>query len=316
MNDVGRDEPGWIDFVINQIPIPTTGTFEGEYENNEIDEPEQISSPNSPNTPFTPPTYTFEPNSMEVADYTSSSDSSAKPFDHTPIRGFRPLDNKLEEDVKLMARIPLNGPRSSYNNLNSENTWSANLQTHSLMVQMIMCYHHAGQIELSVCWNHDDIEHGSANDLGKENKFTCVKVDSITIIVEVLDCLEYLDLVIKYKEMFNIGFDNMLVWFYNEHLKFVNEKEIPPVIDGKQGDVVKPMQEGTENFQGQFKNYRNSEVDGDIVWVTRKEKYKSSKVASEAEFGSCGKRLLATTLRIETLDSDVVMAAIDILDKG
>ncbi|KAL8240005.1 hypothetical protein R6Q59_016572 [Mikania micrantha] len=30
------------------------------------------------------------------------------------------------------------------------------------------------------------------------------------------------------------------------------------------------MQEGTENFQGQFKNYRNSEVDGDIVWVTRK----------------------------------------------
>ncbi|KAD6454912.1 hypothetical protein E3N88_09618 [Mikania micrantha] len=79
--------------------------------------------------------------------------------------------------------------------------------------------------------NHDDIEHGLANDFGKENKFTCVKVDSITIMIEFLDCLEYLDLVIKYKEMFNIGFDNMLVWFYNEHLKFVNEKEIL-VIDG------------------------------------------------------------------------------------
>ncbi|KAD4584105.1 hypothetical protein E3N88_21706 [Mikania micrantha] len=66
MNDVGSDEPGWIDFVVNQIPTPTTGNSEGESANNEINESEQISSPNSPNTPFTPPTYTFEPNSMEV----------------------------------------------------------------------------------------------------------------------------------------------------------------------------------------------------------------------------------------------------------
>ncbi|KAD6455044.1 hypothetical protein E3N88_09750 [Mikania micrantha] len=46
------------------------------------------------------------------------------------------------------------------------------------------------------------------------------------------------------------------------------------------------------------------------------EKYKSSKEASVAEFRSYRKRLLVTTLRIETLDSDVVMAAIDVLDKG
>ncbi|KAD6454911.1 hypothetical protein E3N88_09617 [Mikania micrantha] len=55
---------------------------------------------------------------------------------------------------------------------------------------------------------------------------------------------------------------------------------------------------------------------GIIEILKQIEKYKSSKEASVAEFGSCGMRLLVTTLRIETLDSDVVMAAIDVLDKG
>ncbi|KAD6454708.1 hypothetical protein E3N88_09414 [Mikania micrantha] len=101
MNDVGSDEPGWIDFVINQSLTPTTGNSECKYANNEINESEQVSSPNSPTTPFTPPTYTFETNSMEVAEYASSSNSSARPFDHTPIKGFKSLDNVYERAPEI-----------------------------------------------------------------------------------------------------------------------------------------------------------------------------------------------------------------------
>ncbi|KAD3337069.1 hypothetical protein E3N88_32589 [Mikania micrantha] len=89
------------DRSIKMSPTPTTGNSEGESAYDVINESEQISSPNSPNTPFTPPTYTFEPNSMEVAEYTSSSDSSAKPFDHTPIKGFRSLDDVYERAPEI-----------------------------------------------------------------------------------------------------------------------------------------------------------------------------------------------------------------------
>ncbi|KAD4586383.1 hypothetical protein E3N88_23984 [Mikania micrantha] len=117
MNDVGSDEPGWIDFVVNQSPTPITGNSEDEYANDEINESEQISSPNSPNTPFTPPTYTFEPNSMEVADFTSSSDSSARLFDHTPTKGFRSLDNVYERAHEIETTELLYS-------INKNNTWN------------------------------------------------------------------------------------------------------------------------------------------------------------------------------------------------
>ncbi|KAD4179957.1 hypothetical protein E3N88_28548 [Mikania micrantha] len=58
------NEPGWIEFVVNQSPTPTTGNSEGEFANNEIND-------------------------------------SARPFEHTPIKGFRSLDNVYERAPKI-----------------------------------------------------------------------------------------------------------------------------------------------------------------------------------------------------------------------
>ncbi|KAD5318316.1 hypothetical protein E3N88_18262 [Mikania micrantha] len=47
------------------------------------------------------------------------------------------------------------------------------------------------------------------NDHEKEKEFTCIKVDSITTMVEFLDCLEDLVLVVKHKEVFE---ESKMVW--------------------------------------------------------------------------------------------------------
>ncbi|GJS08078.1 zinc finger, CCHC-type containing protein [Tanacetum coccineum] len=49
--------------------------------------------------PSTPPPYTYEPNSEESTRYTSSTASSIRPFDHTPVQGYKNIS-------KIYARAP------------------------------------------------------------------------------------------------------------------------------------------------------------------------------------------------------------------
>ena len=65
--------------------------------------------------PSTLPPYTYEPNSEKYVGYTSSIASSSRPFDHTPVRGFRNLcevyDHAPEvqsNELKLLEEEPRN----------------------------------------------------------------------------------------------------------------------------------------------------------------------------------------------------------------
>ncbi|KAD5317227.1 hypothetical protein E3N88_17173 [Mikania micrantha] len=83
----------------------------------------------------------------------------------------------------------------------------------------------------------------------EEEELACIKVDSITKLVELLDCLEDLELVIKHKEVFKV-----VVGYYE-------------TVKGKQD--IKPIEKETGVKQRQFGNYKNYEIDGDIHQVTR-----------------------------------------------
>ncbi|KAL8223025.1 hypothetical protein R6Q57_020424 [Mikania cordata] len=65
----------------------------------------------------------------------------------------------------------------------------------------------------------------------EEKVYECIKVDSLISMIEFLISLEDEVLVIKHKEVFNIGFDNMLKWFYTKQLGLEKVSDIPPKID-------------------------------------------------------------------------------------
>ncbi|XP_076918584.1 uncharacterized protein LOC143579055 [Bidens hawaiensis] len=113
MNEVGSEEPEWVDFIVednfnevtqeNNETVPVTR--EDEYTRDNDQEYEEPLSPNSPSTPVTPSTYTYEPNSAEVAEYRPIIDSSLNPFDHTPLKGFKPLGDVYKRSKKVNTDV-------------------------------------------------------------------------------------------------------------------------------------------------------------------------------------------------------------------
>ncbi|KAL8253005.1 hypothetical protein R6Q59_036698 [Mikania micrantha] len=73
---------------------------------------------------------------------------------------------------------------------------------------------------------------GVKEEKGKEKVYECVKIDSLTSMVEFLDSLENEMLVNNNKETFKVCFDNMLRWFYKKQLRLEKELDMPPNLDG------------------------------------------------------------------------------------
>ncbi|GJZ66163.1 zinc finger, CCHC-type containing protein [Tanacetum coccineum] len=117
LDNIDPNKPEWRDFIIseNQTPriINKVSTQDPE-RNNEDSE----SSPKQNNThgdmsddeivqPIdnlsTPPPYTYEPNSEESTGYTSSIASSSRPFDHTPVQGYRNLSEIYDRAPEVQS---------------------------------------------------------------------------------------------------------------------------------------------------------------------------------------------------------------------
>ncbi|KAD6794918.1 hypothetical protein E3N88_05814 [Mikania micrantha] len=73
---------------------------------------------------------------------------------------------------------------------------------------------------------------------GKEKICECVKVNSLSSMVEFLDSLENEILVNNNKETFKICFDNMLKWFYKKQLRLEEELDLPPNLDGYEIEMM------------------------------------------------------------------------------
>ncbi|KAD7477033.1 hypothetical protein E3N88_00169 [Mikania micrantha] len=73
---------------------------------------------------------------------------------------------------------------------------------------------------------------------GKEKIYECVKVNSLSSMVEFLDSLENEILVNNNKETFKVLFDNMLKWFYKKQLRLEEELDLPPNLDGYEIEMM------------------------------------------------------------------------------
>ncbi|GJX84602.1 zinc finger, CCHC-type containing protein [Tanacetum coccineum] len=117
LDNIDPNKPEWRDFIIseNQTPrIINKVSTQDPKRNNEDSE----SSPKQNNThgdmsddeivqPIdnlsTPPPYTYEPNSEESTGYTSSIASSSRPFDHTPVQGYRNLSEIYDRAPEVQS---------------------------------------------------------------------------------------------------------------------------------------------------------------------------------------------------------------------
>ncbi|KAD4585502.1 hypothetical protein E3N88_23103 [Mikania micrantha] len=72
----------------------------------------------------------------------------------------------------------------------------------------------------------------------KGEVYECIKVDSLSSMFEFLNSLENEELVIKHKEVFKFGFDNMLKWFYTKQLGLEKVLDIPPKLDGYEIELM------------------------------------------------------------------------------
>ncbi|KAD4178530.1 hypothetical protein E3N88_27121 [Mikania micrantha] len=73
---------------------------------------------------------------------------------------------------------------------------------------------------------------------GKEKIYECVKVNSLSSMVEFLDSLENEVLVNNNKETFKVCFDNMLKWFCKKQLRLEEELDLPPNLDGYEIEMM------------------------------------------------------------------------------
>ncbi|KAI3774245.1 hypothetical protein L1987_48792 [Smallanthus sonchifolius] len=81
-------------------------------------------------------------------------------------------------------------------------------------------------------------DYSLANIEKDKERYVPIQVHSIQSLVEFIDTLDDENLVIEHKDVFEKRFNKMVNWFYNVHLRFESKKEIPPVIDGYEIDLL------------------------------------------------------------------------------
>ncbi|KAD4981791.1 hypothetical protein E3N88_18462 [Mikania micrantha] len=131
----------------------------------------------------------------------------------------------------------------------------------------------------------------------KEKVYKCIKVDSLSSMIELFNSLEDEVLVIKHKEVFKVEFDNMLKWFYKKQLGLEKVLDIPPKIDAYEIELM--------HF------YLIVRYMGGYGIVTREGKWldviermgqicdenESSKEPSDEEFGSCEEKVFSDNFK-------------------
>nr|GFA96486.1 zinc finger, CCHC-type [Tanacetum cinerariifolium] len=105
LDNINPSKPEWRDFIISENQtscsrlIDEVSTQDSERNNedsapspiqnitdDDISDDDKIEQPID--NPSTPPSYTYEPNSEDSTEHTSSIASSSRPLDHTPVRGY------------------------------------------------------------------------------------------------------------------------------------------------------------------------------------------------------------------------------------
>ncbi|GJU34286.1 zinc finger, CCHC-type containing protein [Tanacetum coccineum] len=116
LDNPNPNEPEWRDFIISENHTSSSRIIdEINTQDSERNDEDSAPSPTQNNTyeymsdgdvfeqpidnPSTPPPYTYEPNSEESTRYTSSTASSIRPFDHTPVQGYKNIS-------EIYARAP------------------------------------------------------------------------------------------------------------------------------------------------------------------------------------------------------------------
>nr|GEZ95377.1 zinc finger, CCHC-type [Tanacetum cinerariifolium] len=104
--DEGWDWKGYLDNINpNSAPSPIQNNAHDDISNDD-----EIKQPID--NPSTPPPYTYEPNSEDSTEHTSSIASSSRPLDHTPVRGYRNL-----------SEIYNRAPEIEIDSINKNKTW-------------------------------------------------------------------------------------------------------------------------------------------------------------------------------------------------
>nr|GEW95942.1 zinc finger, CCHC-type [Tanacetum cinerariifolium] len=96
LDNINPSEPELGDFIISENQTSSSRIIDEvstqDSERNDED-----------NNPSTPPPYTYEPNSEDSTGYTSSIASSSRPFDHTPVRGYRNLSEIYDRAPEVQS---------------------------------------------------------------------------------------------------------------------------------------------------------------------------------------------------------------------
>ncbi|KAI3669699.1 hypothetical protein L6452_41042 [Arctium lappa] len=147
LDNVDPKEPEWKDFIINDNRTSCSRII-NEVSTQDSERNDEESTPSSIqnnaqgdmfddeivqpiDNPSTPPPYTYEPNSEESTRYTSSTASSSRPFDHTPVRGFRNLSEIYDQapEVKINELLLLEEEPRNYKEAARDKKWIEAMHT-------------------------------------------------------------------------------------------------------------------------------------------------------------------------------------------
>nr|GEU47210.1 zinc finger, CCHC-type [Tanacetum cinerariifolium] len=120
LDNINPSEPEWRDFIISENQTSSSRIIdEVSTQDSERNDEDSAPSPMLNNThcdisdddeieqpidnPSTPPPYTYEPNLEYAIGYTSSIESSSRPFDHTPVQGYINLSEIYDRAPKVQS---------------------------------------------------------------------------------------------------------------------------------------------------------------------------------------------------------------------
>nr|GEU86427.1 zinc finger, CCHC-type [Tanacetum cinerariifolium] len=125
LDNINPSKPEWRDFIISENQtsssriIDEVSTQDSEINNedsapspiqnnahDDISDDDEIEQPMD--NPSTPPPYTYEPNSEDSTEHTSSIASSSRLLDHTPVRGYRNLSEIYNRALEVQKEEPRN----------------------------------------------------------------------------------------------------------------------------------------------------------------------------------------------------------------
>nr|GEW65903.1 zinc finger, CCHC-type [Tanacetum cinerariifolium] len=136
LDNINPSKPEWRDFIISENQtsssriIDEVSTQDSEINNenstpspiqnnahDDISDDDEIEQPID--NPSTPPPYTYEPDSEDSTEHTSSIASSSRPLDHTPVRGYKNYLKSIIEHQKCKIEVM----RIEIDSINKNKTW-------------------------------------------------------------------------------------------------------------------------------------------------------------------------------------------------